>query len=43
MLGTLVGGWRCVSWCDLVLTFHLAVVTSSLKILSGPYLMNGKV
>ena len=32
-------GWGCrcaVSWCDLDLTFDLAAVTLSLKILSGP-------
>ena len=37
---------RCAtSWCDLDLTFDLAVVTLSLKILSGLYLgsvVNGK-
>ena len=31
------------SWCDLDLTFDLAVVTLSLKILSGLYLGNRKV
>ena len=31
------------SWCDLDLTFDLAVVTLSLKILSGLYLRNRKV
>ena len=32
-----------MSWCDLDLTFDLAVVTLSLKILSGLYLGNCKV
>ena len=32
-----------MSWCDLSLTFHLDVVTLSLKILSGLYLRNRKV
>ena len=39
-------GWGCryaVSWCDLDLTFDLAVVTLSLKILSGLYLGNRKM
>ena len=31
------------SWCDLDLTFDLAVVTLSLKILSGLYLGNRKL
>ena len=31
------------SWSDLDLTFDLAIVTLSLKILSGLYLRNGKV
>ena len=31
------------SWCDLDFTFHLDVVTLSLKILSGLYLRNCKV
>ena len=44
MVGTLVRGCRCAtSWCDLDLTFDLAVVTLSLKILSGLYLGNRKV
>ena len=35
MVGTLVLGCRCAgSWCDLDLTFDLAVVTMSLKILT---------
>ena len=39
MVGTLVRGCRCAtSSCDLDLTFDLAVVTLSLKILSGLYL-----
>ena len=44
MAGTLV---RCsrgaMSWCDLDLTFDLAVVTLTYKILSGLYLGNHKV
>ena len=32
-----------MSWCDLDLTFDLAAVTLSLKILSGLYLRNCKV
>ena len=44
MVVTLVRGYRyALSWCDLNLTFHLAVVTMSLKILSGLYLGNSKV
>ena len=44
MVGTLVRGCRCAtSWCDLDLTFGLAVVTFSYKILSGLYLVNRKV
>ena len=44
LVGTLVRGCRCaMSWCDLDLTFDLAVVTLSLKILSGLYLGNRKV
>ena len=36
LVGTLVRGRRCaMSWCDLDLTFDLAAVTLSLKILSG--------
>ena len=38
-------GWGCrcaVSWSDLDLTFDLAKVTLSLKILSGLYLRNRK-
>ena len=42
--GTLVRGCSCAtSWSDLDLTFDLAVVTLSLKILSGLYLGNCKV
>ena len=41
MVETLGGGCRCTtSWCDLDLTFDLAVVLLSLKILSGLYLGN---
>ena len=39
-------GWRCrcvVSWCDIDLTFELAVVTLTFKILCWPYLKNRKV
>ena len=39
-------GWGCrcaMSWSDLDLTFDLAVVTLSLKILFGLYLGNRKV
>ena len=37
-------GCRCaVSWCDLDLSFELAIVTWSLKSLSGLYLRNRKV
>ena len=44
ILGTLVKMCRCAtSWSDLDLTFELAVVTLSLKILSGLYLGNRKV
>ena len=39
MVGTLVKGCRCAtSWCVLDLTFDFAIVTLSLKILSGLYL-----
>ena len=42
--GKLVRMCRCAtSWSDLDLTFDLAVVTLSLKILSGLYLGNRKV
>ena len=41
---SMVRGCMCAtSWCDLDLTFDLAVVTLSLKILSGLYLGNRKV
>ena len=41
MVGTLVRGYRCtMSWCDLDLTFDLALVTSSSKNLSGLCLRN---
>ena len=41
LVGTLVRKCRCaMSWCDLDLTFDLAVVTLSLKILSGLYLVS---
>ena len=34
MVGTLVRGCKCAtSWCDLDLTFDIAIVTLSLKIL----------
>ena len=37
-------GCRCeTSWCDLDLTFDLAVVTLTYKILSGPFLGRRKV
>ena len=39
-------GWGCrcaVSWCDMDLTFDLAVVTLTFTILSGLYLKNHKV
>ena len=42
--GILVRGCRCAtSWCDLDLTFDLAVVTLTYKILSGLYLRNCKM
>ena len=44
MVGTYVWGFRyAMSWCYLDLTFDLAVVTLSLKILSGLYIGNRKV
>ena len=44
MVGTLVRGCRCAaSWCELDLTFDLAVVTLTYKILSGLYLGNRTV
>ena len=44
LVGTLVRMCGCVtSWSDLDFTFDLAVVTLSLKILSGLYLGNRKV
>ena len=44
ILGRDIGRCRCAtSWCDRDLTFDLAVVTLSLKILSGLYLRNCKV
>ena len=44
MVGTLVWGSRCAtSWCDLELTFDLAVVALTYEILSGLYLRNRKV
>ena len=44
MVGTLVRGCRCAkSWCDLDLTFDLAIVTFTFKILSGLYVGNRKV
>ena len=39
-------GWGCrceTSWCDLDLTFDLAIVTLTFKILSRLYLGNGRV
>ena len=39
-----IRGCRCAaSWCDLDLTFDLAVVTLTFKILSGLYFRNCKV
>ena len=44
LVGTLVRMYRCAtSWSGLDLTFDLAVVTLSLKILSRLYLRNRKV
>ena len=44
MVGALVRVFRCaISWCDLDLTFDLAIVTLTYKILSGLYLGNHKV
>ena len=44
MVGTLVRGCRCAaSWSDLDVTFDLAVVALTYKILSGLYLRNRKV
>ena len=44
MVGILVRGCRCAtSWSDLDLTFDLAVVTLTYKMLSGLYLGNCKV
>ena len=44
MVGTFVRGCRCAaSWSDLDLTFDLAVVALTYKILSGLYLRNRKV
>ena len=41
MVGILVRGCRCAtSWCDLDLTFDLAVVTLTFKIFSDLYLGN---
>ena len=38
MIGILVRGCRCAaSWCDLDLTFDLAIVTLTCKILFGLY------
>ena len=40
----MVRGCKCAtSLCDLDLTFDLAIVTLTYKILSGPYLRNCKV
>ena len=39
MIETLVGDWTCAaSWCDLDITFDLAVVILTFEILSGLYL-----
>ena len=44
MVGTLIMGCRCAtSWCDLDLTFDLAVLTLTYKILYRLYLRNCKV
>ena len=44
LVGTLVRRCRCAtSWSDLDLTFYLAVVTLTYKILSGLYLRNRKM
>ena len=43
LVGTLVKGRRGASWCDLDLTFDLAGMTLTYKILSGLYLGNPKV
>ena len=44
LAGTLVRGCRyAMSWCDLDLTFDLAIVTLTLKVLSGLYLSNRNV
>ena len=44
MVGILVGGCRCgMLCCDLDLTFDLAIVTLTYKILSGLYLGDRKV
>ena len=44
MGGTLARGCRCAtSWCDLDLTFDLAIVTLAFKILSWLCLGNCKV
>ena len=44
MVGILLRGCRCAaSWSDLDLTFDLAVVTLTYKMLSGIYLRNRKV
>ena len=44
MVRILVRGCRCAtSWCDLDLTFDLAVVALTYKILSRLYLRNHKV
>ena len=44
MVGTLLRGYRyATSWCDLDLTFDLAVVTLTYTILSRLYLRNRKV
>ena len=43
-MGTLARVYKCkTSWCDLVLTFDLAVVTLTYNALSGLYFRNHKV
>ena len=43
LVGTLIGGVFATSWFDLDLTFDLAMVTLTFKILSRHYLGNCKV
>ena len=43
MVGILVRGCRCaMPWCNFDLTFELAIVTLTFKILSGLYFGNRK-